>query len=175
MDDQKQTEPHPLDIPDFLVRDPVTNTAEFMMSEQAQEIMKERAKPKARPAKTETKPVKTKPAKETKAKAPAKVEVKAKPKKAEPAKKAVKAATSKKADKSEKDQFGLRKGSTRSTAAAMYARKSGATLEEVKEAVGSIQLNVLKELEANGFAVEKEKENREGKRPLTRYWLKAAK
>jgi len=173
MDDQKQPESHPLDIPDFLVRDPVTNTAEFMMSEQAQEIMKEKAKPQARPAKTETKP------KAAKAKAPAKAQAaKTKPaKKAKSAKPVAKPkkVAAKKADKSEKDQFGLRKGSTRSTAAAMYARKSGATLEEVKEAVGSIQLNVLKELEATGFVVEKEKQTRSGKRPLTRYWLKAAK
>lgn len=73
--------------------------------------------------------------------------------------------------KAEKDQFGLRKGSAKSEAATLYARKSGATLEEVKERVGSIQLNVLKELEADGYEVRQEKQERKGKRPITRYWL----
>ncbi|KAH0542914.1 hypothetical protein GP486_008606, partial [Trichoglossum hirsutum] len=174
MDDQKQNEPHPLDIPSFLVRDPVTNTAEFMMSEQAQEIMKERAKPKSAPAKTKAEPKAAKKAEpKVKAKTEPKAKVKAEPKangKASPKK----VAKAKVESKVEKDRFGLRKGSTRSQAAAMYARKSGATLEEVKESVGSIQLNVLKDLEKAGHEVRKEKQTRAGSRPATRYWLKAA-
>ena len=55
----------------------------------------------------------------------------------------------------------------------MYARKNGATLAEVKEALGSVQLNVLVGLEAEGFTVNKEKEKIEGQRPVTRYFLKA--
>jgi hypothetical protein len=71
-----------------------------------------------------------------------------------------------------KDQWGLRKDSTRSIAANMYARKNGATLAEVKEKVGSIQLNVLNDLEEAGFTVKREKqEGKKGKRAVTRYYL----
>jgi hypothetical protein len=170
MDDPTQPENDLLDLPKFLKRDPVTNRAEYMSDTET--VTETR---KSRPAKTvkangtakpkvETKKVKKSPsAKSAKTTKEAKV---AKPAKA----KAVKAEI-----KAEKDQYGLRKGSARSEAAAMYARKSGATLAEVKDRVGSIQLNVLTELSANGWVVEKDVEKRDGQRPITRYWLKPAK
>jgi hypothetical protein len=157
MDDPEQPKSHPLDIPQFLLRDPVTNRAEFMSEEQVETEVKTKVKPAKVKANGQAKPKKAaKVAKAKPAKGSEKTKV-AKPK-AEP--------------KADKDQFGLRKGSSRSKAAAMYARKNGATLEEVSEAVGSIQLNVLKELEANGWVVEKEKQERKNARPLTRYKLK---
>lgn len=152
-------------IPDFLLRknQPVESR---VMSEQvvSEEVVAPKVKaPKKAPAK---KAVKAK-AKPEKAEKPAKKATAAKaPDKA----KAAKPKAEKKA-KAEKDQWGLRKGSSKSEAAAMYARKNGATLDEVKDKIGSIQLNVLKELEAEGHKVEREKIERKGKRPLTRYRL----
>jgi hypothetical protein len=114
-----------------------------------------------------------------KKKAPAKKKAAGKPKakvkaKGTTAKKASAKAQKAKADtKTEKDNFGLRKGSAKSRAAAMYARKNGATLAEVKDAIGTIQLNVLNELEEAGWPVERAKEERKGHRPVTRYWLKS--
>lgn len=149
-------------IPDFLLRknQPVESS---VMSEQT--VSEEVEAPKVKAPK----------------KAPAKKAVKAKAKAEKPAKKATAAKAPDKAKaakpkaekkaKAEKDQWGLRKGSSKSEAAAMYARKNGATLDEVKEKIGSIQLNVLKELEAEGHKVEREKIERKGKRPLTRYKL----
>jgi hypothetical protein len=95
--------------------------------------------------------------------------------KAKPAKKAAAKPKAAKKSKIQLDQFGLRKGSARSQAAAMYARKNGATLAEVEEKIGSIQLNVLKDLEAEGWKIEVEKEKRKNSRPANRYWLKPAK
>ena len=168
-------EPEQLEIPAFLKRDDSTNRAEFMSMAESVEVQKE-----SRPAKTPAKAKANgaeKPASKAQAKGAAKPVKAAKtaPKAtAKPAKAPEKAKAAKpKADKAEKAQFGLRKGSAKSDAAAMYARKSGATLEEVKDRVGSIQLNVLKGLEAEGFVVEKEKEAREGARAVTRYFLKA--
>ena len=126
---------------------------------------------------TAPEPVKvTKPkAKKVSAKAPTKKAkyVKSTPKKA--VKKAVAKAKAKVTKpKAEKDAYGLRKGSLKSLAAAMYARKNGATLEEVKDKVGSTQLNVLTELEAAGYGVKQEKQKRKGKRDVFRYWLAEA-
>ena len=124
----------------------------------------------AKPAKAE-KPVKA-------AKAPAKAASKpdkaAKPAKA-PAKlakpaKAPKAAKAK-VEAAAKDVYGFREGSMKSQAAAMYSRKEGATLEEVKSALKSSQLNLLKELEAKGYKVKKVKEEGNGNKPVTRYHL----
>lgn len=136
------------------------------------------------PAKTKPKVAKSnghdkapvKAAGKAKVKAAAKSAVKAKaaPKvKAKAAKAPDKAKAAKsKASKVDKDQFGFRKGSAKSEAAALYARKSGATLAEVKEKLGSVQLNVLVALEAEGRTVNKIKEERKGQRPATRYFLK---
>lgn len=106
------------------------------------------AMPKA--AKAAVKPAKA-PAKAVKAKANGAV------KKAKPA--------------AEKDVWGYRKGSTKSQAAAMYALKRGATLAEVKEKLGSVQLNVLVELEGKGHTVRRIKEKGTGARQITRYFL----
>jgi hypothetical protein len=69
------------------------------------------------------------------------------------------------------DVFGFRTGSMKSKAAAMYSSKKGATLEEVKTSLGSVQLNLLKDLEQRGFKVKRVKEAGDGKRQVTRYFL----
>ena len=74
-----------------------------------------------------------------------------------------------------KDIFGYRIGSTKSKAAAMYATKGGATVEEVKKATGSVQLNLIKDCEEKGFTVQRLKEDGSGKRQVTRYFLSAKK
>jgi len=147
-----------LGIPDFLKRD-ANNRAPFM-DQQVDEVKEKPAKAKAT--------AKAKPEKVAK---PVKAEAKAP--KAKAAKGPEKAKAAK--PKAEKDAYGLRKGSSKSEAATMYARKSGATLEEVKAKVGSIQLNVLNDLEAEGWEVVREKQERKGQRAITRYWLKAKK
>lgn len=86
--------------------------------------------------------------------------------------KPVKAVAKRKArtvDPAKQDQFGLRKGSIKSRAAAMYASKRGATLNAVKEAVGSVQFNLLNELEGKGFKVLRELVPGAGSRQATRY------
>lgn len=157
MDDPTQPDNELLDLPKSLIRDPITNKAEYMVMSDTEELNEVE--------------VKAKPAKAIKAKSQKLIVKKAKASKEVKVKKAPKSVT----DKTEKDKFGLRKGSARSEAAAMYARKSGATLTEVKERVGSIQLNVLTTLAKNGWEVEKDAEKRAGGRPVTRYWLRAAK
>lgn len=69
------------------------------------------------------------------------------------------------------DEWGYRPGSLKSRAAEMYAREQGATLEEVKSALNSVQLNLLKDLEGRGFPVRREKEDGKGGRKVTRYFL----
>jgi sRNA-binding protein len=104
--------------------------------------------------------------------------VKAKPIKPEKAAKAVaeKATKTKTTEVAAKlDAFGYREGSVKSKAAAIYASKKGATVDEVKKATGSVQLNLLKELEADGFKVQRLKEDGPGKRQVTRYFLSAKK
>lgn len=167
------TEPEPLDIPSFLKRD-TSNKAEFMMASDVVEREDEApAKAKRGPKPNGVVKLVVKAA----GKAKAKPAAKAAPKPEKAPKAAVKAAKGKtakaKSEPAEKDQFGLRKGSTKSKAAAMYARKNGATLAEVKDALGSVQLNVLVGLEEDGFTVKREKETRDGQRPVTRYMLKA--
>ena len=70
------------------------------------------------------------------------------------------------------DSFGLRLKSIKSRAAAMYARKAGATLAQVKDEVGSVQFNVIKELEDKGFKFKRvtEDSGTHG-RKATRYFL----
>lgn len=77
--------------------------------------------------------------------------------------------TATKAAPVEKDQFGFRKGSKKSAAAALYASKKGATLSEVKEKTGSSQLNLLTELKNRKFKVQTTKEKGTGKKQVTRY------
>ena len=90
--------------------------------------------------------------------------------KAKPAKGA-KARKARTVDPTKLDQFGLRKGSIKSRAAAMYASKKGATLNEVKEALESTQFNVLTELEGKGFEVVRYKVPGIGARQATKYQL----
>lgn len=175
-----EPENDPFVIPTFLKRDG-NNQAEYMfMTDSTVEVVTEH-----RPATAKPKTVKANGAAKAPIKATGKLKAKAAPKapakvKAAP-KPAVKASkgsekpkAAKRAEAMPKDAFGFRKGSSKSEAAAMYARKSGATLDEVKEKVGSVQLNCLVTLEATGnYEVTRKKEEREGQRPVTRYWLKA--
>lgn len=72
------------------------------------------------------------------------------------------------------DKFGFRTGSLKSKAAAMYASKKGATLAEVKAALNSAQFNVLTELEAKKFKVNRiEVPSDTSKRTITRYQVSA--
>lgn len=159
-------DPHPLDIPAFLLRD-ANNESEFTRMSTPEVNEPRPAKP-AKPAKAPAKAA-VKAADKPKAKAAAKA-----PAKAKAAGKAAKAAKPK-AETAKKDKWGLREGSAKSMAAAMYAAKGGATLDEVKQAVGSVQLNVLNDLEEAGYEVTRKREEREGQRPVTRYFLKAKK
>jgi hypothetical protein len=170
-------------LPPFLLRDPVTNESEFT---KMNPNLIDRYKAFAAEAPTEAE-APAKPAK-PKAKAAAKANGEAKPAKVKakaptekPAKVAAKGAVKAKAkpvkaerqrDPAKLDVWGLRKGSIKSNAAAIYAKGKGATLAEVKEAVGSVQFNVLKELEARGFEVERSEVKGSGPRPATRYKLK---
>ena len=86
-----------------------------------------------------------------------------------------KSAKSKQALPAGVDKFGFRIGSKKSQAAAMYATKNGATLNEVKEALNSSQFNLLLELE-DKFQIDKTKvPGTEGKRQVTRYHIGSAK
>jgi hypothetical protein len=118
-----------------------------------------------------------KEAKPSKVGKPAKV---AKPAKAAKAEKPAKAPKEAKAERKERtvdpaklDKFGFRKGSIKSNAAAIYAKGKGATLAEVKEAVGSNQFNLLTEVEARGHTVQKTSVDGEGNRKVTRYKITA--
>jgi hypothetical protein len=104
--------------------------------------------------------------------AKAQAKVKAAPKAAKAAKAAPKAKAKAKAA-TPTDDYGYREGSLKSQAAAMYGSKKGATLEEVKAKLKSVQLNLLTDLEAKGFKVSKVKEDGPGKRQVTRYHLRS--
>ena len=84
-----------------------------------------------------------------------------------------KAKVERKRDPAKLDQYGFRKGSIKSEAAVMYSSKKGATLAEVKERVGSVQFNLLKEVEELGFKIKREQEDGEGKRKVTRFFIQA--
>jgi hypothetical protein len=107
--------------------------------------------------------------KKVKAKANGKPKAKAAPKAAPKGK--VKARAPRHRDPAKLDQFGYRKGSIRSKAAALYARKRGATLAEVKELVGSVQFNLLTEQRDRGNKISNTKEVRNN-RTVKRYFLK---
>lgn len=167
------------DIPKALVRD-ANNRAPFMSNVESEIPAKAKAKApvKANGAAKPAAKAAVKAADKPKAKAAAKPAAKAKaaPKAtAKPAKAKTAKVAKPKAEGAKKDKWGFREGSAKSEAVKMYSTKQGATLEEVKEAVGSVQLNVLKALEELGHEVIQKKEQREGQRPITRYWLKAKK
>ena len=71
----------------------------------------------------------------------------------------------------ERDAFGLRVGSKRAKAAALYARKDGATLDEVRNELGAIHFNVLTQLKKKGFSYSTTKEAGDKNRTVTRYYL----
>jgi hypothetical protein len=100
--------------------------------------------PPVKPAKAKRKLAKKAPAKAKGAK-------KAKGKAAKPVRKAKANRAPRTRDVSKLDAFGFRKGSIKSQAATMY--QAGATLADVKDTLGSVQFNVLTELEAKGFTI----------------------
>ena len=157
-------------LPSCLVRES-NNKAEFM-SDQVVDVIEEAAPSPKVKVNGAAKPEKQAKPKAAKAKAAKPVKAKAKAKGSEKPKVAKSKAEKEKAPKHAVDAYGLRKGSAKSKAVAMYSRKSGATLNEVKEVVGSIQLNVLNTLEESGHVVEKKKEKKGDARAVFRYWLK---
>lgn len=169
-------EDDPFDIPAFLKRD-ANNETEFIKMANSTVSAEDHRPAKTKVANGVKPPVKA--ADKAKVKAAPKPAVKAaKPPKAaaKPVKAPAKPKAAKvKAEAAEKDAWGFRKGSAKSNAVALYARKGGATLAEVKEAVGSVQLNVLGGLEEAGHEVKRTKEEREGQRSVTRYFLKPKK
>ncbi len=170
------------ECPDFLLRDanneseytrmtPYSKTAVFgPATETASAKVNGKAKPPVKAAKAAPKaPAKAvKPAKAAKAAKPAKAAKAAKPAKA-------KTRAPRTVDPAKLDQYGLRAGSLKSQAAAMYAAKGGATLGEVTEALQSTQYNVIGMLREKGFTFDEKKEDGAGHRKVTRYFLKAKK
>ena len=164
MSDEKDN----LDIPDFLKRKvPVKAAAASVELVMSEDQVVEQEAPEA-------------PVKVRKPRVKANGAAKVAPKAAKPVKKAAKVAKAapkaKRASKAPKaaialDAFGLRAGSMKSKAAAMYATKRGATLNEIKAAVGSLQLNVLTSLKKQGWKVTKTLEKGDGTRKITRYKL----
>lgn len=61
------------------------------------------------------------------------------------------------------EKLGFKKGTKTHKAVSMYLRKSGATTEQIREACGGAYLNVLKQVEANGHTVKRERQNVKGK------------
>ena len=72
-------------------------------------------------------------------------------------------------DPAKLDVYGFRKGTIKSKAAAMYAKGKGCTLGDVKEALGSVQFNLLTELKDNGFKVDTAEVKNAAGRVVTRY------
>lgn len=165
-----------------IVEDSKTETSTKEGSEMAKTETDAKAeKPKKAAAKTKApKKAAAKPKVAAKANGKAPVTKKG-AKAAKPVKAAAKKPAPKKAAtpklKVEKDKFGFRKDSKKSVAAAMYSAKKGkvkgATLAEVQKATGSKQLNLLKELEKKDYKVLRIKENVDGGRPVTRYYITA--
>lgn len=93
-----------------------------------------------------------------------------KPSKPAKAKKPVKKTKAKK-EATPLDDFGFRKGTIRSKAAAMYSSARGATIMEVKAKLGSVQYNMLINLEQNGFKLIRKEIDGLGNRPATRFFL----
>lgn len=121
----------------------------------------------------------SKPARKAKAKAARGVKAKAKQAKAKPAKakgakpkaKVKTKAKARTLDPKKRDEYGLRLGSVKSKAAAMYASSKGATLMEVKKKLGSIQFNVISQLEEAGHKIKRTEETGVNNRTVTRFHL----
>jgi hypothetical protein len=75
--------------------------------------------------------------------------------------------------KAEVDEFGFRKGSLKSKAAAMYASRDGATLAEVRKRLNSTQFNLLTELKKKKFKVHETEVPGAGGRKATNYHVVA--
>jgi hypothetical protein len=159
-----------------------TDDAAAAEAPEADAPAKPASKPRKAAAKAPKKAANGNGADKAPAKAAGKAKVTAKGGKA-PAKKAAPKATAKpakaKAKKAERqrdpaklDQWGFRKDSIKSRAAAMYAKAKGATLAEVKEEVGSVQFNLLTELKEAGHNVEVDQVKANG-RMVNRYKLHA--
>lgn len=174
-------EPEIPDLPGFLIRDSA-NQSEITRMKPAS------VKPTAAPeteAATAPEAVTETPVKAPKVKANGT----AKPKAVKAAPKAVKAVKAKAAKpvkakavkaanpaNSAVDRFGFKATSLKSQAAAMYASKGGATLGEVKAALNSTQFNVLNDIrELKNFTVTDKKEDGEGNRKVSRFFIKAKK
>ncbi len=71
----------------------------------------------------------------------------------------------------ELDEFGFAKGSINSMAAALYGREEGATTAEIKNRLGSPQLNLFKVLAKKGYTIKKEQTKTEEGRKVTRYFI----
>lgn len=69
------------------------------------------------------------------------------------------------------DEFGFRKGSLKSKAAAMYAAKDGATLAQVKAKLKSSQFNLLTELKQRKVKIQQTLVPGAGARKVTRYHI----
>lgn len=108
------------------------------------------------------------------AKKPKRKKKTAKPVKPAKVKKPLKKAKAKK-ETTPLDDFGFRKGTIRSKAAAMYSSAKGATIMEVKAKLGSVQYNMLINLEQNGFKLVRKEIDGLGNRPATRFFLHAKK
>lgn len=183
---QPQNEPRPVtdfstpedgSIPAFLKR-PFPNESEReIMYPVARVPYKPRyaASEEAGAAEAETEAPKAKATPKVKAKANGKATVKASAKPAakaapaKPAKAKGKAAAEHKVDPDKVDAYGFRKGSIKSKAAAMYAKGKGATLNEVKVALGSVQFNLLNDVKEKGFKVETTEVKGHIGRMVTRY------
>lgn len=111
-------------------------------------------------------------AKPPRVKATAKAE---KPVSKPPKVKAAPAKPRKAVDLTKLDGFGFRLASLKSQAAAMFARKQGATLGEVRDALQSTQFNLLTQAKTRGFKVDEKLEDGNGNRRITRYFLSAKK
>lgn len=87
--------------------------------------------------------------------------------------KAKKKKTARVIDPTKLDRFGFRKGTLKSEAAALYSSRNGATLAQVREKTGSVQFNLIVELEAKGYKIDRTTAESKGRRPATRYHIHA--
>ncbi len=71
----------------------------------------------------------------------------------------------------ERDEFGFVEGSINSMAAKLYAREEGATTAEIKNRLGSPQLNLFKVVVKKGYTIKKEQTKTEEGRKVTRYFI----
>ena len=153
------------EFPDFLKRKPPatpTKVSSVMKPDDIDPAVEADADtPPAKPKAKRTKKAKVAKAKGKSKKAVAKAGKKAKGKLKE----------KRNRDPAKLDQFGFRKDSIKSRAAALYASKKGASLAEVKAEVGSVQFNILSQLEGEGYEITKSEFKNERGRTATRYKL----